>query len=101
MDTLFQQIIGLLLFVGIQYLVYKIYHHTNKTMLALIPNFVLLGLTILVSISLILFTKPGSVWSLVIVYLIIFMIIGVGFSTFVSWVMIYLIKQRKNQPIKK
>jgi hypothetical protein len=101
MDTLFQQVIGIFLFIGVQYLVYKIYQRTNKTMLALIPNFVLLALAIVVSLALILFAEPGSVWSLVIVFVIIFMVIGVGFSTFVSWMMIYFIQQRKNQPSKK
>ena len=101
METFIQQLTGVLLFVGVQFLVYKIYQRTNKTMLALLPNFVLLGFTTLISVALILVSEPGGVASLVIVFVIIFMIVGVGFSTFFSLMMIYFIKQRKNQPIKK
>jgi uncharacterized membrane protein len=101
METFLQQLTGVLLFVGVQFLVYKIYQRTNKTMLALLPNFVLLGFTTLISVALILVSEPGGVASLVIVFVIIFMIVGVGFSTFFSLMMIYFIKQRKNQPIKK
>ena len=101
METFLQQLTGVLLFVGLQFLVYTIYQRTNKTFLALLPNFVLLGLTVLVSAALLIFSEPNSVWGLVIIFVIVFMMIGVGFSTLVSWMMIYFIKQRKNQPNNK
>jgi uncharacterized membrane-anchored protein len=101
METFLQQLTGVLLFVGLQFLVYTIYQRTNKTCLALLPNFVLLGLIVLVSAALLIFSEPNSVWGLVIIFVIIFMVVGVGFSTLVSWMMIYFIKQRKNQPNNK
>ena len=101
MDTFIQQLFGILLFAGIQFLVYTLYQRTHKTIVALVPNFILLGFTVLVAAALIIFSEQGGVWSLVVNVLIIFMFLGVGFSTLVSWLMIYLIKQRKNQPSKK
>lgn len=101
MDTFLSQLTGVLLFVGLQYLVYQIYTRTNKTLLALIPNLVLFIFVVLFSIALIILAEPGSVWNLVMYFVIIFMIVGVGLSTFVSWMMIYFIKRRKNQPHQK
>jgi hypothetical protein len=99
-DTFFLQIIGVLLFVGLQCLVYIIYHRTNKTFLALIPNFVLLGLGIIIIVNNMFPALDTPLWRLTMIILI-FALFGVGASTFVSLMMIYIVKKRKNQPSKK
>jgi hypothetical protein len=100
-DTFFLQIIGVLLFVGLQCLVYIIYHRTNKTFLALIPNFVLLGLGIIIIVNNMFPALDTPLWRLTMIILIFALLIGVGASTFVSLMMIYIVKKRKNQPSKK
>jgi hypothetical protein len=100
-DTFFLQLIGVLLFFGLQFLVYTIYQRTNKTLLALTPNFVLLGLGTIITVGVIFSEIDTPLWRLTIMIFIFAIIIGVGASTFVSLLMIYFIKQRKNQPIKK
>jgi hypothetical protein len=100
-DTFLLQLTGVLLFVGLQFLVYTIYRRTNKTLLALIPNFVFLGLTIFVSLGFIVYAEDTALWTLTILIGLFAMLVGVASSMFVSLVMIYLMKQRKNQPSKK
>jgi hypothetical protein len=100
-DTFFLQFIGVLLFVGLQFLVYIIYQRTNKTILALIPNFVLLGLGIIFTVGVMFPAIDTPLWRLTIMILIFAIVIGVASSVFVSLVMIHIIKKRKNQPIKK
>jgi hypothetical protein len=43
----------------------------------------------------------GGPWLLVITFSFIFALVGIGLSVFITLGMIYFIKQRKNQPIKK
>jgi hypothetical protein len=100
-DTFFLQLIGVLLFVGLQFLVYIIYQRTNKTILALIPNFVLLGLGIIIIVINMFPALDTPLWRLTMIILIFALLIGVGASTFVSLVMIYIVKKRKNQPLQK
>lgn len=97
-DTFLLQLLGILLFAGLQFLVYTIHRRTNKTVLALIPNFVLLGLGIIITLGMMFSAIDTPLWRLSMMTLIFAILIGVGSSTFVSLAMIYLIKQRKNQP---
>jgi hypothetical protein len=101
MDTALPQIIGVLLFVGLQFLVYKIYQRTNQTLLALIPNFVLLALAIVISMVFVLSAIDTALWRLTMFLLILATIVGFGSSTFVSLMIIYFIRKRKNQPLQK
>ena len=101
MDTALLQFIGVLLFVGLQFLVYKIYQRTNQTLLALIPNFVLLALAIVISIVFALSAIDTALWRLTMFLLILATIVGFGSSIFVSLMIIYFIRKRKNQPLQK
>jgi tellurite resistance protein TehA-like permease len=102
-----EEFIGLLialgLFVGIQLLVYRIYKKTKKLALSLVPNLGILllggifGAIMIVSAS----QNPGSWGDLIGIVLIIYAVIGSGFSTLVSFLMIYILNQRKNQPKKE
>jgi uncharacterized BrkB/YihY/UPF0761 family membrane protein len=101
-----EEVIGLLiaagLFLAIQYSVYRLYIKTKKIGLSLLPNLGIFLLGVIFGIISILFASqtPGSWGDLIGVILIIYSVIGSAFSTFVSVFMIYLVKQRKNQPKK-
>jgi uncharacterized protein YqhQ len=101
MDTLIQQLSGLLLFVSIQGVAYVIYQRTQQTRLALLPHLIFLMLTIVFAIIVWLLADLSGGWALVINFLIILALVGISLSVFITLGMIYLIKQIKNQPIKK
>jgi uncharacterized membrane protein len=101
MDTLIQQLSGLLLFVSIQGVAYVIYQRTQQTRLALLPHLIFLMLTIVFAIIVWLLADLSGGWALVINFLIILALVGIGLSVFITLGMIYFIKQRKNQPMKK
>jgi len=101
MDTLIQQLFGLLLFVSIQGVAYVIYQRTQQTRLALLPHLVFLMLTIVFAIMVWLFADLSGPWALVATFVLMLALAGIGLSVFITLGMIYLIKQRKNQPIKK
>ncbi len=102
-----EEFIGLLialgLFVGVQLLVYRIYKKTKKLALSLVPNLAILLLGGIFGVMMILLASqtPGSWGDLIGIVLIIYAVIGSGFSTLVSFLMIYLLNQRKNQPKKE
>jgi hypothetical protein len=103
MEDLLGLLIAVGLFVGVQFLVYRIYKTTKKLVLSLLPNLGILmfgvtfALIIIVSAS----QTPGSWGDLIGIVFIIYSVIGSGFSTLVSFLMIYLLNQRKNQPKKE
>ena len=101
MDKLVQQLSGLLLFISIQGVAYVIYQRTQQTRLALLPHLVFLMLTIVFAIMVWLFADLSGPWALVVTFVLMLAIVGIGLSVFITLGMIYLIKQRKNQPIKK
>jgi hypothetical protein len=101
MDTLIQQLGGLLLFLSIQGVAYVIYHRTHQTRLALLPHLVLLILTLLFAVIVGVLVAPSGPWALVITFVIVFAFIGIALSVLITLGMIYFINQRKNQPIKK
>jgi uncharacterized membrane protein len=101
MDSLIQQLFGLLLFVSIQGVAYVIYLRTQQTRLALLPHLVFLMLTIVFAIMVWLFADLRGPWALVATFVLMLALISIGLSVFITLGMIYLIKQRKNQPIKK
>jgi cell division protein FtsW (lipid II flippase) len=101
MDTLIQQVFALLLFISIQGMAYVIYQRTQQTRLALLPHLVLLMLTILFATVVWLLADLSGAWALVATFVFMLAIGGLGLSAFVTLGMIYLIKQRKNQTIKK
>jgi uncharacterized membrane protein len=101
MDTLIQQLSGLLLFMGIQAVAYVIYQRTQQTRLTLLPHLVFLMLTIVFAIIVWLLADLSGPWALVATSVGVLALVGIGLSVFVTLGMIYLIKQRKNQPIKK
>jgi uncharacterized membrane protein len=101
MDTLIQQLSGLMLFMSIQAVAYVIYQRTQQTRLALLPHLVFLILTIVFAIIVWLMTDLSGAWALVASFVLLLALVGIGLSVFVTLGMIYLIKQRKNQPIKK
>jgi len=103
MEELVGILIALSLFVGVQFLVYRIYSQTHKVGLSLLPNLgiLVLGLTFAIVIMISASQTPGSWGDLIGIVLIVYSLIGSGFSTLASFLMIYLLKQRKNQPKKK
>jgi uncharacterized membrane protein len=101
MDMFIQQLSGLLLFVSGQAVAYVIYQRTQQTRLALLPHLVFLILTILLAILVWLFADLSGAWVLVITLVFALAFVGIGLSVFITLGMIYFIKQRKNQPIKK
>ena len=101
MDTLIQQLFALLLFMSIQGVAYVIYQRTQQTRLALLPHLVLLMVTILFATVVWLLADLSGSWALVATFVFMLAGVGLGLSAFVTLGMIYLIKQRKNQPIKK
>ena len=101
MDALIQQLFALLLFMSIQGVAYVIYQRTQQTRLALLPHLVLLMVTILFATVVWLLADLSGAWALVATFVFMLAIIGLGLSAFVTLGMIYWIKQRKNQPIKK
>lgn len=103
MEELVGILIALSLFVGVQFLVYRIYSQTHKVGLSLLPNLgiLVLGLTFAIIIMISASQTPGSWGDLIGIVLIVYSVIGSGFSTLASFLMIYLLKQRKNQPKKK
>jgi hypothetical protein len=101
MDTLMQQLSGLLLFMSIQGVAYVIYQRTQQTRLALLPHLGLLMLTIVFATVVWLLADLSGPWLLVITFSFIFALVGIGLSVFITLGMIYFIKQRKNQPMKK
>ena len=96
-----QQLFALLLFMSIQGVAYVIYQRTQQTRLALLPHLVLLMVTILFTTVVWLLADLSGAWALVATFVFMLAIIGLGLSAFVTLGMIYWIKQRKNQPIKK
>jgi O-antigen/teichoic acid export membrane protein len=100
MDTLIQQVFALLLFISIQGVAYVIYQRTQQTRLALLPHLVLLMVTILFATVVWLLADLSGAWALVATFVFMLAIVGLGLSAFVTFGLIYLIKQRKNQPIK-
>jgi O-antigen/teichoic acid export membrane protein len=101
MDTLIQQLSGLLLFMGIQAVAYVIYQRTQQTRLALIPHLVFMMLTIVFAIIVWLLADLSGPWALVATFVGMLALVGIGLSVFITLAMIYIMKQRKNQPIKK
>ena len=101
MDKLIQQLSGLMLFMSIQGVAYVIYQRTQQTRLALLPHLVFLILTIVFAIIVWLMTDLSGAWALVASFVLLLALVGIGLSVFITLAMIYLIKQRKNQPIKK
>ncbi len=103
MEELLGLFVALGLFAGVQFLVYRIYSQTHKVGLSLLPNLgiLVLGLTFAIVIMISASQTPGSWGDLIGIVLIIYSVIGSGFSTLVSFLMIYLLKQRKNQPKKE
>jgi O-antigen/teichoic acid export membrane protein len=101
MDTLIQQLSGLLLFMGIQAVAYVIYQRTQQTRLALLPHLVFLMLTIVFAIIVWLLADLSGPWALVATFVGMLALVGIGLSVFITLAMIYIMKQRKNQPIKK
>jgi uncharacterized membrane protein len=101
MDTLIQQLSGLLLFMSIQGVAYVIYQRTQQTRLSLLPHLSLLMLTIVFATVVWLLADLSGPWALVATSVGVLALVGIGLSVFVTLGMIYLIKQRKNQPIKK
>ena len=101
MDTLIQQLFGLLLFMSIQGVAYVIYQRTQQTRFALLPHLGLLMLTIVFATVVWLLADLSGPWALVATSVGVLALVGIGLSVFVTLGMIYLIKQRKNQPIKK
>jgi len=101
MDTLIQQLSGLLLFMSIQGVAYVIYQRTQQTRLALLPHLVLLMVTIVFATIVWLLADLSGPWALVATFVLLLALVGNGLSVFITLAMIYLIKQRKNQPIKK
>jgi len=103
MEELFGFVVALGLFSGIQFLVYRLYTKTKKVGLSILPNLgiLVLGLTFAIILMITASQTPGSWGDLIGIVLIIYSVIGSGFSTLVSFLMIYLIKQRKNQPKKE
>lgn len=93
-------VIALGLFAGIQFSVYRLYKRTHQVGLSVLPNLGILvfgvgtGIFMIVSAS----QTPGSWGDLVGIVFIIYAVIGSLFSTLVSFLMIYLLKRRKNQP---
>jgi hypothetical protein len=102
MEELFGLLIALGLFVGIQYWVYRLYLKTKKIGLSILPNLgiLLFGVTLAIILMVTASQTPGSWGDLIGIVLIIYSVVGSGFSTLVSFLMIYLLKQRKNQPKK-
>ena len=96
-----QQLSGLLLFISIQGVAYVIYQRTQQTRLALLPHLGLLMLTIVFATVVWLLADLSGPWALVATSVGVLALVGIGLSVFVTLGMIYLIKQRKNQPIKK
>ena len=101
MDTLIQQLSGLLLFMGIQAVAYVIYQRTQQTRLALLPHLVFLMLTVVFAIIVWLLADISGPWALVATFVGMLALVGIGLSVFITLAMIYIMKQRKNQPIKK
>ena len=103
MEELFGLLVALGLFVGIQYWVYRLYLKTKKIRLSILPNLgiFVLGLTFGILSIVLASQNPGSWSDLLGIVLIIYSVVGSGFSTLVSFLMIYLLKQRKNQPKKE
>jgi hypothetical protein len=101
MDLFLQQTSGLLLFVSVQGVAYLIYQRTQQTRLALLPHLVFLIFTIFFAVAVWLLADLSGPWLLVITFSFIFALVGIGLSVFITLGMIYFIKQRKNQPIKK
>ncbi|MFZ9138841.1 MAG: hypothetical protein ACO207_00100 [Bacilli bacterium] len=103
MEELFGLVVALGLFGGIQFLVYRLYTKTKKVGLSILPNLgiLVLGLTFAIILMVTASQTPGSWGDLIGIVMIIYSVIGSGFSTLVSFLMIYLIKQRKNQPKKE
>lgn len=93
-------VIALGLFAGIQFAVYRLYKRTHQVGLSVLPNLGILvfgvgiGIFMIVSAS----QTPGSWGDLIGIVLIIYAVIGSLLSTLVSFLMIYLLKRRKNQP---
>ncbi len=102
-----EEILGLLvalgLFVSIQYWVYRLYLKTKKIGLSILPNLgiLLFGVTFAIILMVTASQTPGSWGDLIGIVLIIYSVVGSGFSTLVSFLMIYILNQRKNQPKKK
>jgi len=103
MEELFGLLVALGLFVGIQYWVYRLYLKTKKIGLSILPNLsiLLFGVTFAIILIVTASQTPGSWGDLIGIVLIIYSVVGSGFSTLVSFLMIYLLKQRKNQPKKE
>lgn len=103
MEELLGGLIAVLLFVGIQFAVYTIYRKTQKRGLALLPNLGILVLGVATGLILVAVARqtPGSFGDLVGIILIIYSVIGTGLSLLVSFLMLYLINKRKSQPTKK
>jgi hypothetical protein len=58
-------------------------------------------LTIVFAIIVWLLADLSGAWGLVASFVLLLALVGIGLSVFITLAMIYLIKQRKNQPIKK
>jgi O-antigen/teichoic acid export membrane protein len=101
MDTLIQQLSGLLLFMGIQAVAYVIYQRTQQTRLALLPHLVFLILIIVFAVIVWLLADLSGPWGLVATFVGMLAFVGIGLSVFITLGMIYFIKQRKNQPNNK
>jgi len=103
MEELFGLLVALGLFVGIQYWVYRLYLKTKKIGLSILPNLgiLLFGVTFAIILIVTASQTPGSLGDLIGIVLIIYSFVGSGLSTLVSFLMIYLLKQRKNQPKKE
>ena len=103
MEELFGLLIAIGLFTGVQFWVYRLYQNTKKLTLSLLPNLgiLVLGITFAIILMVSASLTPGSWGDLIGIVLIIYSIIGSGFSTLVSFLMIYLLNQRKNQPKKE
>jgi len=103
MEELFGLLVALGLFVGIQYWVYRLYLKTKKIGLSILPNLsiLLFGVTFAIILIVTASQTPGSWGDLIGIVLIIYSVVGSGFSTLVSFLVIYLLKQRKNQPKKE
>ena len=103
MEELLGLSIAIGLFVGIQFWVYRLYNKTKKLALSLLPNLSILvfGVTFAILLMVSASLNPGSWGDLIGIVLIIYSIVGSGFSTLVSFLMIYLLNQRKNQPKKE
>lgn len=93
-------LIAMCLFVGVQLIVYWLYQMTRSLFFSLLPNLGILVFGVILGIVAIVLAPqtPGSWLDLIGVVLIMYAAIGSGLSTLVSFLMIYILKQRKNQP---